>query len=157
MGAVFLLLDSLGVTQSLYSVTAAVTIPVRTSLHEVGTHINDFFSVSSRISTLRDENTQLRNENIDLYEQLSQLRALEEENRQLKQQLKIREDDRVFIVQGRVIGAAVTLDNSIQINLGTRNECARGRYCCQWYICSGRSQRGRDERSSRVSLITLLL
>ncbi|MFC1780573.1 rod shape-determining protein MreC [Patescibacteria group bacterium] len=121
-----LLLDSVGVVSKLYDITSIASVPLRLELRKFSLNMNDVLGVISQVTSLRDSNELLREENQKLLEQLSKQEEIKVESDALKEQLELGEISREWILQARVIGTNLTSENSIQINAGTNDGVSEG-------------------------------
>jgi len=153
VSVLLLLLDSIGAIGALYDITALATVPLRVELHDRAIKVNDFLGIIGKISLLQEENDKLKKENTKLFEEIATLKELRIENTNLKKQLGIPEKIEGEITQARVIGNAIALNNSIQINVGESNDVSQGDVVVFGKYAIGIVQRV-ESYNSRISLVT---
>jgi len=147
-----LLLDSVGFLTKMYDFTAFITAPIRLQFHQLSVDINDIIGSVSQITSFKEDNENLRQEVADLLERLSEFEEYKAENESLKRQLKLREDEREWILQGRVISADIAYGNTIQINVGSRDEVEEGDIVVSGEYAVGKVKKV-NEYTSLISLI----
>lgn len=125
MLGVMLLLDSWGYLGGPKNVAIAVLAPVQSSVMSSSNGISDFFSTLRRIDEFKDENKQLEAENGSLNYELTRLKEVERENKELREQLKFKENlcggsDCADFFMGKVIAKnSDGYGQSVTVDLGT--------------------------------------
>ncbi len=126
LGAV-LLLDSWGYLKGPKDAAISVLAPVQASVMSSSNGISGFFYTLGKIDEFKDENRRLQEENGSLNYELAQLREVERENQQLREQLKFKENlcaggDCADFVMGKVVARnSDGYGQSITIDLGTED------------------------------------
>jgi rod shape-determining protein MreC len=149
----FLLLDSIGVIGILYDVTALITVPIRLELKSLNKEVNDIFGAIGKMSSLSKENEILREENVSLIEQSSQLEEYKYEIDILKEQLELKEKVQGKLIEARVIGSDVSLESALQLNVGRQDGVEEGDIAIFGKYAVGRVIRSEHD-TSKISLIT---
>lgn len=126
VGVLFLLFDSLGIVSSLYNFSALLTVPIRLELRKFSLKVNDLIGVVTQVSVLKSQNQNLREENLELLEEVSKLEEAESENEALKEQLELEEGKREFLLEARVIRTDLAYENILQINVGSGDKVKEG-------------------------------
>jgi len=153
LSVLLILLDSVGFLTAFINIVSYTTIPVRIELKNFSTKVNDVIGAVSEISSLKGENGKLRQENFDLLARLSDLEEYKVENGNLKEQLKLREEIRDWILQARVLGTDIAYENVLQINVGNYNGVEKGDVVIYGDYAVGIITRV-EKYSSKVTLIT---
>ena len=121
-----LLLDSVGATGFLYNVAAYLTEPMKLKIHAFAVNSNDFLGVFGKISSVREENSRLREENLRLLEEVVILGEYKTESEILKEQINLIESERDWVLEARIISSDISLENSLQLNVGTEDGVEEG-------------------------------
>lgn len=153
IGVFGLLLDSVGVIDSLYNISDIVSIPVRQELRIISQNVNNFLGAITKITSLQKENDELKQQNASLGEELSAFEECKNNKAILEEQLKLTEVTSEPIVEARVISSNISIENVIQINAGSKNGVEEGDIVAFGMYAVGEVIRV-EERSSRVELIT---
>lgn len=148
-----LLLDSIGATTFLYNVVSYVTEPVKARIYTFTVNVNDVLAVVGKVTSYREENDQLRNENQELVEQVSELLEYKTESEILKEQINLMEPQRDWVLEARVIGADLSLENSLQLNVGSEDGVEDGDIVIFGKFAVGKIDRV-EKYSAKVQLIT---
>ena len=85
----FMLVLPAGVARVLKSVLAPIAAPIQGMTAWVAFEVHDFSSLLSSISDLKSENERLESERLEIFHDAARLRELEEENRLLREALKL--------------------------------------------------------------------
>jgi len=152
--AVFsLLLDSVGVINSLYNVSDVISIPIRQELRTISQNVNNFLGAITKITSLQSENDRLNEENISLKEELSTFLECKTNKAILEEQLKLTEITTEPIVETRIISSNIAIENVIQINAGSLGGIEEGDIAVFGSYAVGEVIKV-EQHSSRVELIT---
>lgn len=153
VGSFFLLLlDSIGAVSSLYDLSSLVTVPVRLEIRKLTLSVNDYLGIISRVSDLNNENDELKKNNEELLQKLSELEEYKQENVALKEQLGLIELTDESILEARVIGSDMPYENVLQINVGRNEGVEEGDIVVFGEYAVGKVERV-ESRSSRVLLV----
>ena len=153
LSAFLLLLDSVGTTTFLYNVASYLTEPMKAKVHSFAVNTNDVLGVLGKVTRFREENEKLRDENLRLIEQVSELEEYKTESEVLKEQINLMEPKRNWVLEARVIGSDISLENSLQLNVGSEDGVEDGDIVIFGKFAVGEVDRV-EKYSSKVLLIT---
>ena len=148
-----LLLDSVGATTLLYNVASYLTEPIKLKIHSFAVNTNDVLGVLGKVTSLNDENQKLRDENQQLLELVSELEEYKIESEILHEQINLMEPKRDWVLEGRVIGADISLENNLQLNVGSEDGVEEGDIVVFGKFAVGKIDMV-EQYSSKVLLIT---
>jgi rod shape-determining protein MreC len=148
-----LLLDSIGAFNKLFDFASFVSTPVRIELHTYSLKVNTFFNVLGRISSLSNENSDLKKENQSLLEERTTCQEASIKNDLLKQQLGLKSITQTPVLEARVIGSNIGFENSLQINVGSADGAEIGDIVVFNMYAIGKVKTI-DEHSAKILLIT---
>lgn len=108
--------------RDLRSLALDVTAPLTIPLHEVTSTVEGLVSGAGNYWDAGNQNGRLRRENDAIREQLILARAIQQENRQLKSALQLREQSTDAIATGRLVGSSFQSPRRFAIlSAGTRD------------------------------------